>query len=66
LDFLESCDQGTCGHRAHPGARGFGYEICELLIRGVRLFYVPFGYIAQGLGDFEWVIGHHFLLRVLR
>ena len=58
---MNACDHGTCGHRAHPGAYGFGYEICELLIRGMRLFYVLFGYIAQGLRDFEWVIGHDFL-----
>jgi len=59
LDFLESCEHGVCGH---PGAYGFGYEIYELLISGMRLFYVLFGYIAQGLRDFEWGIGHKFLL----
>jgi hypothetical protein len=61
LDFLESCDHGTCGHRAHPGAYGLGYEICELLIRGMRLLYVLFGQIAHLLRDFEWVLGHRFL-----
>ena len=52
------------GYRAHPGADSFGYEICELLIRGMRLFYVLVGQIAHLLRDFEWVLGHHFLLRV--
>jgi len=51
-------------YRAHPGADSFGYEICELLIRGMRLFYVLFGEFAHLLRDFEWVLGHHFLLRV--
>jgi hypothetical protein len=32
----------------------------------MRLFYVLFGQIAHLLRDFEWGIGHHFLLRVLR
>jgi hypothetical protein len=63
LEILEASGHGT-RYRAHPGVHGFGYEICELLIRSMRLFYVLFGQMAYLLGNFEWVIGRHFLLRL--
>ena len=39
---------------AHPGVHGFGHKIHELLIGGMRLFYVLFGHVTQRLRDFEW------------
>ena len=60
LDIFEAGGHGT-RHRAYPGVHGFGHEICELLIRGMRLLHVLFGQIAHLLRDFEWGIGHQFL-----
>ena len=42
LDIFEACGDGICGHHAHPDAHGFGHEIREVLIFGVRLLLCRF------------------------
>jgi hypothetical protein len=62
LHILEDSRHGICRQRVRPGVHGFDHEMSELLISGMRLFYVSFGQIAHLLRDFEWGIGHKFLL----